>query len=81
MSSVPDEGNALPSGVMVSMLTRVWIAIPEAFATDPTVSEPFSTAMIPVGKSKFSNGTPSAIASCTETRSTPVTSSVTVCST
>lgn len=65
LSSVPDDGNALPSGVMVSMLTRAWIAIPDAIATDPTVSESFSTAAIPVGRSRFSNGTPSAIASCT----------------
>ena len=63
-------GCAWPSAVMVSRLTRACIATPRGAGTARLVAE-----------AELGQVAPPAIASCRRTRSRPVTSSVTVCST
>ena len=67
--SVPPAGRAVPSDAIVSMLMRTCIAIPRGPGTSPWPSPSAASVR------------PAASSSCSRTRSSPVTSSVTVCST
>ncbi|SKX89184.1 Uncharacterised protein [Mycobacteroides abscessus subsp. abscessus] len=77
--NVPDCGTVVPSGVVVSMFTRAWIATPAVSTGVPVTASP--SEVMPAGSPSSPKRRSAAMANPISTRSQPVTSSVMVCST